>query len=161
MSQADHTTGIMPLTWVHRPPFTVEAPDVEKVPGETIPRRHPRSKNGLCNQPAEGVSTVFDIVTRNARIYPNHHAVGWRDLVKVHKEIKKVQKNVDGQVKEVEKEWQLFELTPFQFLTYKEYEQRVLQIGSGLRKLGMTSAEKLHLFGTTRYAVLPFHHRLS
>lgn len=147
----DHKSGIMPLGHVHKPPFTIEAPGYEKVPGETIPRRHPRSKDGLIDSPAEGVHTVFDIIRRSARIYPNHTAVGRRKLIKLHKEIKKIPKNIDGEIHEVEKEWQYFELTKFDYLTYKQYEELVLQIGSGLRNLGITSENKVHLFATTRY----------
>ena len=146
----DYTTGIMPLTQVNKPPFTIEAPGYEKVPGESIPRRHPKSKNGLRDSPAEGVHTVYDIVQRSAKNYPNHQAVGGRKLIEMHKETKKVQKNVDGEVREVDKEWQYFELSPFSFLTYKQYEERVNQLGSGLRKLGLNSEQKLHLFATTR-----------
>lgn len=148
----DYKSGIMPLTQVHKPPFTIQAPGYEKVPGESIPRRHPRSKDGLINEPAEGVNTVFEIIRRSARIYPNHTAVGSRKLIKLHKETKKVQKNIDGQVKEVDKEWQYFELSKFSFLTYKEYLELILQLGAGLRKLGLGPDKKLHLFGTTRYA---------
>lgn len=147
---ADYTTGIMPLNAVHRPPYTVEAPGYEKIPGETIPRRHPRAKNGLLNKPADDVHTVFDIIRRSARLYPNHNAVGTRKLIKLHKELKKVKKVVDGETKEVDKEWSFFELTPYTFLTHKEYEQRILQIGAGLRKLGLDSEHKLHLFASTR-----------
>lgn len=146
----DYTVGIMPLTPVHKPPYSIEAPGYEKVAGETIPRRHPRAKNGLLNRPSEEIHTVFDIIRRSARVYPNHNALGGRKLVKLHKETKKVKKNVDGQIVEVDKEWQFFELTKFEFLTYKQYEERVLQIGAGLRKLGLDSEHKLHLFGTTR-----------
>jgi long-chain acyl-CoA synthetase len=146
----DYTSGIAPLNQVHKPPFTVEAPGVEKIPGETIPRRHARFKHALRNSPAEGVHTVYDIVTRSARIYPNHTAVGYRNLVKLHKETKKVQKNVDGETREVDKEWQYFELTPFTFYTYTQYLERIHQVGSGLRKIGVTPENKLHLFGTTR-----------
>lgn len=151
----DYTQGIMPLTQVHKPPFTIESPGAEKIPGETIPRRHPRAKDGLRDEPNEGVQTVFDIVRRSARVYPNHNAVGSRELVKLHKETKKIQKNVDGEIREVEKEWQYFELTPFKFLTYKQYEELVIQMGAGLRKLGLGPDKKLHLFGTTRYAPGP------
>ena len=147
----DYTSGVMPLYQVHKPPFSVEAPGFEKVPNETIPRRHPAYKDELRNIPAEGCHTVFDMISRSARVYPNHNAVGYRKLVKLHKETKKVQKNIDGEVREVDKEWQFFELTPFNFLTYKQYLERVLQLGSGLRKLGFTPEQKLHLFGTTRY----------
>lgn len=150
----DYTTGVMPLNTVHRPPYTVEAPDYEKVPGETIPRRHPRAKNGLLSRPADDVHTVFDIINRSARLYPNHTAVGSRKLVKLHKEMKKVKKVVDGETKEVDKEWSYFELTPFSFLTYKDYKERIHQLGSGLRKLGLDGDHKLHLFATTRFVNL-------
>lgn len=146
----DYTTGIMPLHQVHKPPFTVEAPGYPKVAGETIPRRHVKSKDGLINSPADGVHTVFDIIRRSARLYPNNRAVGYRELIKLHKETKKVQKNVDGQVQEVDKEWQYFELTPFSFITYKDYEKLILELGCGLRQLGLGPDKKLYLFGTTR-----------
>lgn len=145
----DYTTGIMPMNQVHRPPFTVQAAGVEKVPGETIPRRHPRAKNGLLNRPAKDVSTVFDIIRRSARVYPDNTAVGTRKLVKLHRETKKVKKNVDGEVREVDKEWQLFELTKFNFMTYKEYEELVLQLGAGLRHYGLSDKDRLHLFAST------------
>lgn len=146
----DYTTGIMPLHQVHTAPFTIEAPGYEKVPGETIPRRHPMSKDGLRSIPAEGVHTVYDLVKRSARIYPNHTAVGYRKLIELHKETKKIKKNIGGEVQEVEKEWQYFELTPYEYITYKDYETRINTIGSGLRKLGLTSEDKVHLFATTR-----------
>lgn len=151
IKMTDWTSGIMPLHQVHSPPFTVEAPGYEKVPGETIPRRHPKAKDGLINYPAPDARTVFQVVERSARLYPNHHAVGARKLINMHNEKKKIKKNVDGEVQEVEKEWSYFELTGFEYLTYKQYLERVLQIGSGLRKVGLTSEDKLHIFGTTRY----------
>lgn len=147
-----YTTGIMPLHQVHKPPFTVEAPGYPKIAGETIPRRHVKYKDGLVNSPAEGVHTVFDIIRRSARLYPNNRAVGYRKLIKLHKETKKVQKNVDGQLKEVDKGWQYFELTPFSFITYKDYEKLILELGCGLRQLGLGPDKKLYLFGTTRQA---------
>lgn len=143
----------MPLHHVHKPPFTIEAPGYEKVPGETIPRRHPLAKDGLISTPAPDARTVFEIIQRSARLYPNHHAVGARKLINMHTEKKKVKKNVDGQVQEVEKEWSFFELTGFEYLTYQQYLERVLQLGSGLRKLGLTSEDKLHIFGSTRYVL--------
>ncbi|KJZ71152.1 hypothetical protein HIM_09451 [Hirsutella minnesotensis 3608] len=154
----DHMTGIMPLAQVHKPPFTIESPGYKPVPGETIPRRHPRAKGGLLNRPADDVKTVFDIVRRSAKKYPNHKSVGARKLIKLHREMKKIKKTVDGQVQEVEKEWQLFELSPFTFLTYKEYETLVLQLGSGLRKIGLTPEHRLHLFATTSQSWMSMSH---
>ncbi|KAM5354946.1 hypothetical protein ACJ41O_001592 [Fusarium nematophilum] len=51
----------------------------------------------------------------------------------MHKEMRKVQKNVDGEIQELEKEWQLLELSKFRYLTFKEYEQLVLHVGYGLQ----------------------------
>lgn len=143
-------SGIMPMTPVHKPPYTIEAPGYEKVPGETIPRRHPRAKDGLLTTPSDDVKTVFDIVRRSARIYPNEPGLGSRKLIKLHKEMKKVPKVVDGEVREVDKEWQYFELSKYSFMTFKEFETLVLQLGSGLRKLGLVAGDKLHIFATTR-----------
>lgn len=147
-----YTTGIMPLHQVHKPPFTVEAPGYAKVTGETIPRRHVKCKEGLMTTPAEGVHTVFDIIRRSARLYPNNRAVGYRKLLKLHKETTTVQRNVDGQLKDVEKEWQFFELTPYSFISYKDYEKLILELGCGLRQLGLGPNKKLYFFGTTRQA---------
>ncbi|CAF3498899.1 unnamed protein product [Fusarium graminearum] len=144
-----HTSGVTPLYQVYKPPFTVESPDYEKRPGETVPRRHPRARDGLIERPADDVYTVFDIVRRSARLYPDSRAVGWRKLIKLHKETTKVEKKIDGKVQLVDKEWTYFELTPFSFYTYKEYEQHCLRLGSGLRKLGMEAGNKLFLFASS------------
>ncbi|QUC22918.1 uncharacterized protein UV8b_07159 [Ustilaginoidea virens] len=154
----DYTTGMMPLHPVHKPPYTIEAPGYEKVPGETIPRRHPRAKNGLLSRPADDVRNIFDIVRRSARAYPNHQALASRKLVKLHKETKKVKKNVGGEVQEVDKEWQFFELSSYSYITYKEYETLVLELGSGLRKLGLTPESKLHFFATTSLPWISMSH---
>ncbi|KAI9151277.1 Long-chain acyl-CoA synthetases & Acyl-protein synthetase [Paramyrothecium foliicola] len=149
MTQSSFATGPIPTYQIHKPPFTVEAPGYGHIPGETIPRRHPAAKDALVTRPSDDVRTVFDIVRRAARLQPTRNAVGWRKRVKLHKEFKKVKKTVGGEVKEVDKEWQYFELSNFHFLTYKEYETQAFHIGSGLRKLGLTKDSKLHLFGAT------------
>ncbi|KOS19931.1 Long-chain-fatty-acid--CoA ligase 1 [Escovopsis weberi] len=150
--------SVLPLTPVHKPPYSVEASGFEKVPGETIPRRHPLSKDRLLTRPHPDVATVFDIVKRSAREYPNHTAVGSRRLIEMHTEIKKVPKVVDGQVVEVDKKWQFFELSPFSFITYKEYEQLVLQLGAGLRKVGISTENKLHIFAATSVPWISISH---
>ncbi|CEI61873.1 Long-chain-fatty-acid--CoA ligase 1 [Fusarium venenatum] len=144
-----HTTGVTPLYQVHKPPFTIETPGYEKKPGETIPRRHPQARDGLVERPADDLHTVFDIVRRSARLYPDRRAVGWRKLIKLHKETTQVEKKVDGKIQLVDKEWTFFELSPFSFYTYKEYEQHCLQLGSGLRKLGMEPGNKLFFFASS------------
>lgn len=145
----DYTTGIIPLIPVHKAPYSVVAPGYQKIPGETIPRRHPRAKNGLFTRPADDVHTVLDIVHRSARVYPNHQAVGARKLVKLHKETRII-KNEGDPAGDIEREWQFYELTGYEYLTYKEYETLVLQIGSGLCRVGLSAGDKVHIFATTR-----------
>jgi long-chain acyl-CoA synthetase len=142
--------GAMPLLMVEQPPFTVPTPGYTPVEGETIPIRHPKAKDGLLERPAPGVNTTFDIVKRSAEKYGNEPAIGSRKLIKLHKETKKVPKTVDGKVVQVDKEWTFFELSDYSFRTYEEYETRVLQLGAGLRKIGLEPYDKLHIFAGTR-----------
>ncbi|KAI8394957.1 hypothetical protein FOFC_21670 [Fusarium oxysporum] len=136
----DYSSGPIPLNRVHKPPFTIEAPGYAKVPRETVPRRHPRAKDGLINRPVNDIHTVFDIVRRSARVYPNHRAVGSRELVKLHKERRKVQKNVDGEIQELEKEWQLFELSKFSYLTFKDLSWISMSHGCASQSITIVTA---------------------
>lgn len=133
-----------------RGPFTVEASGYEPVDGETIPRRHPASKDKLATSPSEDVKTIFDIFKRSADKFGKAKALGSRRIIKVHQETKKVKKTIDGQTTEVEKKWSYFELSGYSFMSFVEYEKLVLQIGAGLRMLGMAKSDRLHLFAATR-----------
>jgi len=133
-----------------KPPFTVEADGYAPVEGETIPRRNPLAKHKLINRPSEDVATIFDILRRSAEKYGNAKALGTRRIVKTHQETKKVKKTIDGQTKEVDKKWTYFELSEYSYVSFVEYETMVLQIGAGLRKLGMNKEDRVHLFAATR-----------
>lgn len=133
-----------------KPPFSVEAPGYEPVEGETIPRRLPAAKNGLILRPAEDVGTTYDVFRRSARVYGNAKAVGTRHLVKTHVENKKVKKVVDGVEKEVDKQWTYFEMSGYSYKSFVEYEKLALELGCGLRKLGLEKPDKIHLYGATR-----------
>lgn len=132
------------------PPFTVGVEGYPVVPGETIPRRNAQHPDKLLTSPEEGVNTIFDIFTHSAKKYPDLRALGSRTLIKTHTEIKKVKKVIDGQLQEVDKEWTYKELSGYSYLTFKEYETLALQIGAGLRKLGLQSYDRVHMFASTR-----------
>lgn len=132
-------------------PFTVEASGYEPVEGETIPRRHPIAKDKLTTTPSDDVSTIFDILKRSADKFGNAKAVGTRHLIKTHYENKKVKKTVDGVITEMDKKWTYHELSGYSYLSFVEYEKTVLEIGAGLRKLGLAKDDRLHLFAGTRY----------
>ncbi|KAK5163256.1 long-chain fatty acid-CoA ligase [Saxophila tyrrhenica] len=130
-------------------PYTVEAPGLEKKEGETIPRRNARTKDSLRVTPEEGVNTIFDIIKRSSKKYGNAKAVGKRRLLETHEETKKVKKMVDGKEQEVDKKWQYFELSKYEYMSFTEYEQLVLKVGCGFRKLGMKAEDRVHIFAAT------------
>ncbi|OAT11529.1 long-chain acyl-CoA synthetase [Blastomyces gilchristii SLH14081] len=132
-----------------KPPFTVEAPGVQKVEGETIPRRHPAAKDGLVSKPHPEISTLFENLKWSAKTYGNSKAVGSRRIVGTHVENKKIKKMVGGVEQEVDKEWTFFELSGYTYLTFIEFEKLVLELGAGLRKLGLEKNSRLHMFAAT------------
>ncbi|KAL4888933.1 hypothetical protein BDV59DRAFT_187525 [Aspergillus ambiguus] len=143
---------------VKKPPFSVEVPGCEPVPGETIPRRLPQSKDGLILRPSEDVSTTYENFRRSARVFGNAKAVGSRRLIKTHVEKKKVKKIVDGQEQEVEKAWTYYEMSGYTFKSFVEYEQLALQLGAGLRKLGIEKDQRIHVYGATSANWLAMSH---
>ncbi|KAJ5229453.1 hypothetical protein N7489_010161 [Penicillium chrysogenum] len=142
---------------VKKGPFSVEAPGYERVPGETIPRRHPKAKDGLITT-LEGVSTTYENMRRSAQVFGNSKAVGSRRLIKTHVENKKVKKIVDGAEQEVDKKWTYFEMSGYTYKTFLEYEKLCLELGSGLRKLGLEKGGRIHLYGATSAHWLAMSH---
>ena len=132
------------------PPFSVEADNYEPVKGETKPRVHPASKSKLVSTPSNDVRTIFDILKRSADSFGNAKALGTRKLIKTHHETKKVKKMIDGKQQEVDKSWTYFELSEYSYISFAEYEQMALQVGAGLRKLGLVKDDRLQLFAATR-----------
>lgn len=104
----------------------------------------------LVTQPADGVATLYDLVKWSAAKFGDARATGSRKLLKTHHEVKKVKKVVDGQLQEVDKNWTYFELSGYSYMSFKEYFTLVLQIGGGLRKLGLVEKDRVHMFAATR-----------
>ncbi|OAL47925.1 long-chain-fatty-acid-CoA ligase 1 [Pyrenochaeta sp. DS3sAY3a] len=141
---------LMPQAKVSRSgPYTAEVPGAQKVDGETIPRRNTVSKDALKLTPTDGVETLYDILRYSSSKYGNAKAVGARRIVNIHEETKKIKKMVDGKETEVDKKWQYFELSPFKFKSFVEFEQMALAVGSGLNKLGFKPQDRLHLYAAT------------
>jgi long-chain acyl-CoA synthetase len=139
-------------------PYSIEVPDAKPVDGETVPRRHPLAKDGLISKPVDNISTVYELVRVSAAKFGNAKALGSRRLVRTHQETKKVKKIIDGQEQQVDKNWTFFELSSYEYMTYHEYEKLVLNIGSGLRKLGMQKEDRVHIFAATSQNWLAVSH---
>ncbi|KAF2762931.1 acetyl-CoA synthetase-like protein [Pseudovirgaria hyperparasitica] len=130
-------------------PHTVNAPGFEKVDGETIPRRNVKAKDKLHSRPLEEIKTIPDILKYASTKYGNAKCVGTRKLIKLHNETKKVKKLVDGKQQEVDKKWTYFEMSGYKYQSFSEFEKQALQYGAGLRKLGLTAGDKVHLYAPT------------
>ncbi|KAH7121221.1 hypothetical protein B0J11DRAFT_491218 [Dendryphion nanum] len=130
-------------------PVTTEAAGLQKIDGETIPRRNVKTKDALKTVPREGVNTLYDILKYSSATFGNAKALGSRRIINTHVETKKIKKMVDGEQQEVDKKWTYFELSPYTFISFVEFEQLALNLGSGLKKLGLLSTDKVHLFAGT------------
>ncbi|KIX05538.1 uncharacterized protein Z518_06410 [Rhinocladiella mackenziei CBS 650.93] len=146
---------------VKKPPFSVEASGYEKKDGETIPRRNPLAKDKLITQPSDDVKTIYDNLKRAASKFGNAKAIGTRKIIKTHVENKKVKKTVDGREQEFDKKWTYYELSPYNYMTFIEYEKMALDCGSGLHNLGITKENKMHLYGATSAHWLAMSHAAS
>ncbi|KAF3043645.1 long-chain fatty acid-CoA ligase [Didymella heteroderae] len=130
-------------------PYTCEVPGAQKPDGETIPRRNLAAKDGLIMTPQEDVNTLYDVLRYSAAKYGNAKAVGARKIVNIHEETKKIKKMIDGKEQEVDKKWQYFELSPYSYKSFVEFEKMALTVGSALNHLGYKPHDRLHLFAAT------------
>ncbi|KAI9746657.1 MAG: long-chain fatty acid-CoA ligase [Claussenomyces sp. TS43310] len=137
-----------------RPPFSLEVPGVEKVAGETIPRRLASHVHELQSEPEPGIATVWDVVARSASVFGDGDAVGSRTLLHTHEEVQKMKKMMDGKETEVDKKWTYYELSPYKWKSFKSWKQQTEAIGSGYRKLGLVKEDRVYIFAATRYFYL-------
>jgi hypothetical protein len=139
-----------------KPPYSLQVPGVEKKPGEGIPRRHPGSMDGLKTTPDPDIKTLYDVVTRGARMFGDAECMGSRKLIKTHVEEKMVKKVVDGEEREVPKQWTFYEMGGYKFKSFKQYKEQVDICGSGLRALGLGAGDRVHIYAATRYVCFFF-----
>lgn len=158
--EAQSKSGVLPRMTA-KPPFTVPYPDGPEPEGETLPRRRPDAVPELYTKPGGDVTTVYELLRKSAAKFPDLKCVGTRKLVNTHVETKKVKKMVNGEEQEVEKKWTYFELSPYEYITYAQYETRALQVGSGFRKLGMVAGDRVHIFAATSANWLAVGHAAS
>ncbi|KAH8889686.1 acetyl-CoA synthetase-like protein [Thozetella sp. PMI_491] len=141
-----------------KPPYSVEVEGQQPIEGETTVRRHPAAAKELLSRPASNISTTYELVRASVEKYGNAKAIGSRKLLRTHQETKKIKKVVDGVEQEVEKAWTYFELSPYEYISYVEYEKLILQIGCGLRKLGLVKNDRVHIFAATSMHWLAMSH---
>ncbi|KAI3402159.1 hypothetical protein diail_88 [Diaporthe ilicicola] len=144
-----------------KPPYSVEVPGQKPVEGETTIRRLPGSIPDLVAKPGPNISTIYELVCASVEKYGNAKCMGSRKLVRTHQETKKIKKIVDGEEREVDKQWTYFELSGYEYKSYSEYEKLMLDVGSGLRKLGLEKGDRVHIFAATSPYWLAMSHGAS
>eukprot|EP01116_Phalansterium_solitarium_P022436 TRINITY_DN740_c0_g1_i1.p1 TRINITY_DN740_c0_g1~~TRINITY_DN740_c0_g1_i1.p1 ORF type:complete len:641 (+),score=168.99 TRINITY_DN740_c0_g1_i1:107-2029(+) len=90
-------------------------------PGESDVYRHELGKNGLLSVLDPNIDTLFANFQHGVNKHPDNNCTGWRVG--------------DG---------------PYQFLTYKQVNDKIKAIGSGLINLGITAKSRLGVYATTR-----------
>lgn len=130
-------------------PVTANAPGAQKVDGETIPRRNVKAADALHLTPNDDIKTLYDVLRYSSAKFGNAKAVGSRKVVQMHEETKKIKKMIDGKQQEVDKKWQYFELSPYEFKSFVEFEQLCLHVGAGMKHLGFVPNDRIHLFAAT------------
>lgn len=103
---------------------------------EAVGRSHTRDSADEAG-PAEGVDTVFDVLSYAARTHGSKKALASREIERMISEEKDVKKMINGKEETIKKKWQYFKLTPLSWISYDELLQQVREIGSGLRALGV------------------------
>lgn len=121
--------------------------------GEGGIRRLATHKDALITEPAAGVRTIPDLIDYAARVHGSRDALGSREVLGVHEE-KKKEKDKEG--KEKEKTWKYWDLSPYKWISYSEFKERVEDVAKGLVELGIGQEDVVDLFAETRYVVLVY-----
>ncbi|PPQ88125.1 hypothetical protein CVT25_004881 [Psilocybe cyanescens] len=118
--------------------------------GEGAVRRLAVTSTQLVERPHPSVSTIPDVVAYAARTYgTKYNAVGWRDTIKVHEEIREVVSVVNGKEVKQKKTWKLLELSDYKFLNFLEFAEAVGEVRNGLLRLGITKEDVVNVYSQT------------
>jgi len=117
--------------------------------GEGRARRWGQMPDKLAEGAIAEIPTVYDIVQRSARLFPEQNGFGYRELVRMHNEEKEVEKTVKGVKKTEMKKWSYFEMSDYKYLSYKEIADQSLVLGSGLRAVGLEKGKMFNIYAST------------
>ncbi|KAJ3379459.1 long-chain fatty acid-CoA ligase [Entophlyctis sp. JEL0112] len=108
------------------------------------------SPGALLETPAPGMNTVHELFQIKSREKPDAEVFGQRRLIRMVEEEKEVIKKLPTgeEVKELKK-WKFFELSPYEWMTWKHADQLISQYASGYRALGLAPGDKLTIYAET------------
>lgn len=131
---------------------SVEVSEGPQRENEGKPRRNVIAKAHAWASPRglDNVKTVYDLYKHGCEKFAGKNAMGSREFIRIHNESKEVTKKVDGEDKKVTKQWQYFELGSYNWITYKELDEQVAKLASGLVKLGVRpEADRFSIYSRT------------
>lgn len=126
----------------------------EAKPGETAPRRKASQRDGPAERPLDFQSSTLPAYFEECvKRHGDRNAMGWRDLIEIHVDTTKVTKVIDGEERQVDKEWTFFEYSTYTYQTYPEVLATVKAYAVGLEKIGLKPAQqdKLHIYAATSH----------
>lgn len=130
--------------------YSVEVGPEKQQPAGGRIRRSIHAAEGVVRVPNTDVHTLYDVLQNSAKKYTNRNAFGTRNVEKVIEEEKEITKVVNGTEKKEKKVWKFFQLSPYNYLTYKEASDRAHAIGAGFAALGLKEKAKIEIFAPTR-----------
>lgn len=133
-------------------PLTVAVGEAK--PGETAPRRKASQKAAALERPADSkATTIPEFFQECVERHGDRNAMGWRDLLEVHVDTKKITKIIDGKETEVDKDWTYYEYSNYHFLTFPELSKLIKTYGKGLVEFGLKPSQqsKLHIYASTSH----------
>ncbi|OXB35281.1 hypothetical protein LQV05_006035 [Cryptococcus neoformans] len=119
--------------------------DKPKPDGETRIRRAYCVKD-LVTQPAPGIDTVHDLLLYAAKTHGSKKGFASRDILKVITEEKEVTKRDGGKEHKEMKKWNYFKLSPYNWMSYEGFLDKVKEIGAGLRVLAADDGRESEKF---------------
>jgi len=117
--------------------------------GESPVYRHVNARYGLSETPHPAIRTLYDLAQFSEQKWLDAPCFGTRRVIKIHKEKQMVTRIINGQQKQVEKEWMFWELGPFEYRSYRQAGRERLDLGAGLRKVGLEKGDKVVIYGDT------------
>ncbi|KAF8882829.1 long-chain-fatty-acid-CoA-ligase [Infundibulicybe gibba] len=117
--------------------------------GEGPTRRFAITSDRLVTQPFEGINTVYDVLAYASRTHGTRNALGWRDIIDIHEEVKEVKKTVDGKEVTEKKKWKYFQLSDYKYMNFIELKEAVSEVARALIDLGVTSDDVFNVYAQT------------
>jgi long-chain acyl-CoA synthetase len=132
-------------------PFSVEVTD-QSAKGEGRIRRNRVAGTGdLLTKPRENISTVYELLQESIKKFGDKNCMGHRNVLKEHIEEKMLTKIVNGEERQIPKKWTYWELSAYQYRSFKQVGEESAALGSGLRNLGLNPGDRIELYAGTSY----------